>query len=86
MEAKRDNNYVPTWLGTLNTDGQTPIRVEVIGHSLAIAFGITGTNLSGENDIRDKNRVTAIMGVSSDDGKTPTEIYTNSSGAVLIDG
>lgn len=85
MQAKRDNNRIPTLLGVLNTDGITPIIIKAnpSTHRLAVAGnmnGITGSSIAQ----RDENRVTSVMGISSADGITPVPIYADNLYNLLI--
>lgn len=85
--ASRDENRIPTLLGTLNTDGTTPVRVKVnaTNHGLQVANGTTGTDYGTDNAVRDDNRVPVIMAVSDVDGVTPVPIYADSNGSLLLD-
>ena len=86
-QASRDQNFVPTVLGTSNSDGSTPIpiQVNVTNHALSAANGTTGSDLSGDVASRDQNFVPVLMGVSSADGVTPTPIYADpATGQILI--
>lgn len=87
MNASRDNNRVPVCLGTLNTDGLTPIAVRVndANHSIKVVDATTGSVPTYPNASRDQNRVTTMWGVSSADGVTPIAIATDSDGNLLID-
>ena len=85
MNAKRDENRVPTALGLLSTDGVTITRLQRCGscNGLLVSDGTTGSDLG--NDIeRDENRVPVLFAVSSVDGKTPVALYINGSGQLLI--
>lgn len=83
----RDDNRIPVWGGTLNTDGQTPVAIAVNPSNKAIKVddGITGDNYSCENAKRDDNRTPVIWGVSSDDFITPVYIAVDEDGNLLID-
>lgn len=85
--ASRDENNVPTLLGTLNTDGATLVKVQAnaTSHGISVSDASTGSNNGPTNAPRDQNNVTGIMAVSSADGTTPVVIYANSSGQLLID-
>lgn len=74
-------------LGTLNTTGSSLVRVKVepSTHSLKAGDNTTGSDHGPTNDLRDENFVTGLMGVSSTDGTTPTSIYVDASGNLLID-
>lgn len=83
--APRDNNRQPTLLGTLNTDGLTPVPIKVdSSHSLQTSDGTTGSDYGRGSAVRDGNRIPVILGVSSADGVTPVEIYCDSSGNLLV--
>lgn len=82
--AIKDNNGVPTLLGTLNTDGKTPINLvaRASDHSMMITDGTTGSNNGNGN--RDNNMVPVAFAVSSSDGITPVALYVDSSGNLLV--
>lgn len=86
ISTPRDNNRTPALVGTLNTNGVTPVSVyaDPSAHTLSVSDGAGGSNFPHTNDIRDANRVTALMGTSNVDGRTPIQIYTDSSGHLLI--
>jgi len=87
MNASIDENSVKSILGILNTDGKTiiPIRVNPARHSLKINDGTTGSDYGPKNALRDENYFPTLIGVSSSDFKTPTVVYGDSSGNLLID-
>jgi hypothetical protein len=85
-EAKRDQNFVPTLIGVLNTDGETPTLIKASSdHYLEVDDNSTGSDLSGDVARRDKNHVPVALAVSEDDGVTPVELYVNSDGKLLVD-
>ena len=86
-DAKRDENFVPTLLGALNTDGITPtlVKVNASNHGLKIDDNTTGTDHGRNVAVRDSNNVPVLMAVSSADGITPVEVYADSDGMLLID-
>jgi hypothetical protein len=86
ISTPRDENRVPTMLGTLNTDGTTVVSIKVVPttHAVKISDGTTGTNHTTTNAQRDANRVPALWGVSSADGVTPVSIYTDVNGKLLV--
>jgi hypothetical protein len=86
ISTPRDNNRKPTIMGTLNTDGATPVSIGVnpANHRLKASNGTTGSSFTSLNANRDNNRVTTLWGVSSADGITPTYIAVDSSGNILI--
>lgn len=80
-----DANRVATLIGTLDTDGVTPVSIKVntLGQGIKISDGDTGTSFNETTAARDANRKTAIWGVSSEDGVTPVYIATDSNGNLL---
>ena len=86
MNAKHDQNGIPTLLGALNTNGVTPIPIEVTDslNALNVSNGTTGTDYGTTNAQRDQNRVPVLIGVSAADGITPCEVYADSSGNLLV--
>lgn len=86
-QAPRDENRVTVILGTLNTDGVTPVAVtaDPVFHTINTDDNITGTDLSGDIASRDENFVPVWMAVSSTDGVTPTAVYVMADGQLMID-
>jgi len=86
-QASKDNNNISTILGTLNSDGSTPvpIKADPTTHKLRMADGTTGSDNSGDVADRDDNMVTVMLGVSNVDGTTPVALYADPSGNLLID-
>jgi hypothetical protein len=86
-DASRDGNDVPTLLAALDSDGITPVKVQVnpANHALSVDNNTTGTDNGVDNAVRDSNYVPVLLAVSSVDGVTPVEVYADSSGALLID-
>jgi hypothetical protein len=84
--AKRDENFIPTLLGTSSVTGLTdPLCVDVgSSNSLCVSDGTIGSDLGIKQAPRDENRVPAIFGVSSVDGITPTLIYTDGDNNLLV--
>jgi len=84
--ASRDENRVPTLLGTLNTDGTTivPIKVNSLTNKISVSDGISGSDNGPVDALRDENRVPTLIAVSSVDGVTPVVVYADSSGNLLI--
>jgi len=85
--ASRDQNRIPTLLGTLNTNGTTIVPIAVTNstqHTLSVENGISGTDYGPTDALRDENRIPVLMATSSADGTTPIAIYADSSGALLI--
>lgn len=85
MNTPRDQNRITTLLGTLNTNGLTPISILSTSNALNISDGNTGTNHGRSDAVRDDNRIPVLLAVSSDDGITPIEVYADSSGNLLVD-
>lgn len=85
--ASRDQNFVPTLLGTLDSYGVTLVRVKAnpTSHILSIVDAATGSDNGPVNAKRDENFVSGLMAVSSADGVTPVSVYCDSSGNLLID-
>lgn len=83
--AKRDQNSVPTLLGTLNTDGKTIVLAVVnpVNNGIQINDGTTGSDFGPINTLRDENDIPALMAVSSVDGVTPVAVYFDSTGKIL---
>jgi hypothetical protein len=86
MEAPRDSNRITTLLGTLQSDGVTPIAVQTnpATGGVKVMDGTTGTASTRTDAPRDNNRVPAMMGVSSTDGVTPIPIAVDINGNILI--
>lgn len=73
-------------MGTLNTDGVTPVSLTVNSsnnNSLRISNGTTGSGFASVNAQRDANRVPVMWGISSSDGVTPIPIYALADGSLL---
>lgn len=87
MEAKRDQNKVPTIQAALNTDGKTPqnIKANPVKNSLKVDDDTTGTDRGTQEAQRDANRVPNLLAVSSADGETPVALYVNGNGELLVD-
>jgi hypothetical protein len=85
-DASLDENSVAAKTGALNTDGITPTRIKVdpTTHAISVSNGTGGSDNGKNVAARDGNSRPVLLGVSSADGKTPVEIYTDSTGALLI--
>ena len=85
-QAEKDENFVNTLTGTLNTDGKTVVGVEAnpSDHGLYVQDGTTGTDHGPLNAPRDGNDVPVLLAVSSADGVTVVPVYADSSGNLLI--
>ena len=85
INAKRDENSVPTMIGALNTDGVTITRIKATtGHLLMVEDDTTGSDHGTVNALRDENGVPCLMAVSSVDGVTPVALYVTSAGKLLV--
>lgn len=88
--AYRDENNVPTLIATSNADGLAIVRVYAnpTNHGLKINDAHTGTDHGNNSNIanRDENDVPVLIAVSSVDGFTPVEVYSDpATGQLLID-
>lgn len=81
-----DDNGIPTLIGTLDTNGRTPVSVKAdpITHGLKINDGTTGSSFTATTSQRDANRHTALWAVSSADGITPIYVATDVNGNLLV--
>ena len=88
MNAKKDQNGISTLLGALNTDGITPVPVQVTAslNALNINNGLTGSDNGTIDSQRDQNRIPILIGISATDGITPVEVYADSNGNLLVRG
>lgn len=88
-DAKRDQNNVPTLLGTLDSTGASTVRVKVnaTNHALKVSDNTTGSDNgpSPARALRDNNDVPALLAVSSVDGVSIVPVYADSNGNLLID-
>lgn len=86
MNAKRDDNSIPTLIGVLNTDGSTIVQVKAgaSDNGIAVYDATTGNDYGTPNAKRDENDVCCLMAVSSSDGVTPVAVYVDSNGNLLI--
>ncbi len=91
FSAPRDENNVPTIFGILGTDGVTPmpICVDPVTHGLCViqVTSPIGTAVPGHTAVHDdneSNKATSLIGVSSSDLSTVTQVYVNASHEVLI--
>ncbi len=86
-KASRDNNFVTTLLGTLDSNGTTliPVKANPSTHALLVDDNTSGSDNGPVNAPRDVNFVPALMAVSSLDGVTPVVVYADTDGNLLID-
>jgi hypothetical protein len=87
MEAKRDQNNVPTILGVLNTNGETVMAVQAnpTTKSLAVNNNTTGSDNGPDRALRDENFVPTMLAISDADGETLVPLYVDADGKLLID-
>jgi len=85
--AERDQNFVPTLIVALSTNGTTIVRVkaDASSHGLMVSDAATGSDHGPVNALRDDNFVPTLLAVSSLDGVTPVVVYADSSGNLLVD-
>jgi hypothetical protein len=85
-DAKTDNNGVKTALGTLDSDGKTPICIKVnpANNALKVLDNTTGTASTSTIAIKDNNGVPVLMGVSSADMTTLIPLAVDNNGNLLI--
>ena len=81
----RDDNRIPTLLGTQNMTG-VPISVKATPslNALRVTTHIAGVANSRKIAVRDDNRVPVLLAVSSVDDSSPVEVYTDINGNLLI--
>lgn len=85
-ESQRDNNSVTTMIGSLNSDGSTPVGVKIdpTTHRVKISDGATGSDLTGDEAPRDNSGIVTLLGTSNADGVTPVPIYVNTAGELMV--
>lgn len=85
--ASRDQNFVTSILAVLDSDGKTvvPIRANPANNKLKALDNTTGSDQGPVNAVRDGNFVTSWIGVSNLDFTTPTVIYGDVNGNLLVD-
>ena len=83
--ASRDDNFVPSIIAILESDGLTiiPLVATPAGY-LIVSNGTTGTAYSAPSR-KDENNVSTLLAVSETDGTTPIPLQSNSSGRLLVD-
>ena len=83
--ASRDDNFVPSIIAILESDGLTiiPLVATPAGY-LIVSNGTTGTAYSAPAR-KDENNVSTLLAVSETDGITPIPLQSNSSGRLLVD-
>lgn len=84
--AITDENGVKGLICASSADGITIVRVKVnpATHGVKNIDATTGTDHGVAHAVRDENNHPVWIGVSSVDGITPVEIYSDSSGNLLI--
>lgn len=85
INAQKDENDVSSLLGTLVTDGITPVVLVAnpANGKLKVLDGNSGMASTRINDVSDQNSVRGMMAVSSADG-TPILLAADSNGNLLI--
>lgn len=84
--AAIDENGVRSVTGTLQSDGQTIVRLKInptTGRGQMVD-GTSGSASTRKNAPRDENEHPAWIGVSSVDGVTPVPVAFDSNGNILI--
>ena len=84
--AYRDSNSTPTIIAVKQVDGSTVDRIlaNPTNHGLKVSDATTGTDQGGDHAKKDDNFVSSLIAVSSVDGFTPVRLYTDGSGALLV--
>lgn len=85
VNAAKDDNRVSTVLATLDSDGETPVRLEADPTTHVVIVDDDTTGSDNGNGGRDENRVPVAYAVSESDGETLVALYVNSTGELLID-
>ena len=86
MEAKRDENRIPTLTGISSLDELTIALVyaDPNSHRMKILDCTGGTFSSTRSSAKkDENRIPVLMAVSSADGKTPIPVYIDGNNFLL---
>lgn len=88
MDARRDDNAVPTWLGVSCVDGVTPIRIAINPATGGVkvddttVISVTPAYVGS----RDANQVPVKYGISDASSTVMLPVYVNpANGAILID-
>jgi hypothetical protein len=85
MEAPRDQNHVPAWLGVWCVDGTTLIPIKINPANGGMMIDTTSTISYTPTPLaqRDQNRVPGLLAAEGIDGLT-YPVNVNADGAVLI--
>lgn len=85
--ASKDENDVSSLLGTLDSDGATPVPIKAnpVTNRLKVKDGTTGSDNGPTNAPKDENDVSGLIALSSVDGITPVVVYADSDGKLLVD-
>lgn len=79
--AYKDENGVSTIISVSENDGVTVVRnsINPTTHQLRVSDGTTGSDNGNNNGnaMKDENDVPVWIAVSSTDGKTPIEVYSD---------
>lgn len=83
--AAKDSNFVSSWLGVLNTDGQTLVPIKINDSTGGMEINVSDTISFVMTPVapHDDNRVKAVLAMGSDGQAYP--LVCNSSGEVLVD-
>lgn len=83
-ETKRDNNGVEVMMGALNTDGETPTRLQAdpSTHVLQVDDNTTGSDAGKDLARRDGSGVPTLC--ATDSSGNIITLFVNSSGQLLI--
>lgn len=85
MNAPRDNNRIPVFIATLDSDGSSAMSLEADPSTHAISNTDLSTGSDNGNGSFDANSVPVAFAVSNSDETTPVALYIDSSGNLLID-
>jgi len=82
--AKTDSNQIPTMLGLLNSDGETPtlLKINPTTHGLDVSNGTSGSDVGRDTADHDDNQRTTMCATDANGAIIP--LWINSSGQLLI--
>lgn len=85
MSSPKDNNYIPTSLALLNTDGETSVAItaDPSTHFLDVDDNTSGSDNGGSYSKRDENYTTTMT--ATDANGDIIALYADSDGKLLID-
>jgi len=86
MNAKHDENHVPTMIAISDADGVTliPIKINPVTGGIKVSDGMAGSVYGRVSSQHDDNHVPTMSGVSSADMTTVVPIFADSNGYLLI--